>query len=87
MRSPPLRLLDGLRTGLLLLAAPFTPLRVRDGRLWAGGTRLGAREREALRGDIDRRGDTCGFGGESDRAICWRDRERPRSGDVDGIVG
>lgn len=53
------------------------------------GVRLGDLDLEAERGEMVRRGGDLVLEGVCDLAnaeVCWRDRVRPRSGDVEGIV-
>ena len=54
----------------------------------AGDVRLGVLDREAERGDMVRRGADLDFRGVGDLAnaeFSWRERVRPRSGEVEGI--
>lgn len=79
---------DGVLDGLRLRdeRRPLTPLRLASR---SEGVRLGVREREAERGDIERRGDDRSRIGDRALAavgVCERVRERPRSGDRDAMA-
>ncbi len=84
---PPLRLLVKLLVGLLLPSLPPLAsfcLLTRTSR--ADSVRV--LDREPERGEIERRGDDCRLEGIGDLAsaeVGCRERERPRSGDNDGM--
>ena len=84
---PALRVLVRLLVGLLS-RPPLNPLRRPTRAPRADGVRLGVLERSPDRGDIERRGDDRALEGVCDLAtaeVCCCERERPRSGDTEGM--
>lgn len=86
---PPLRYLDKLRSEFLARRSrsPAHPLRLPS---LAGGVKLRERDLETERGEIVRRGGVLDLDGDRSLRDTERrplDRERPRSGDLDTILG